>query len=116
MQTNNVTNSKLIDKLEQLATEAETMMVLGYDLKNEIREALRQLQPTYFKTLREAGRAYIATASNRELRGTLIEMRGDKAAANFRTRLNGDPEQRRGRRHPVNGQARVHGNGAHSAV
>ena len=59
----------------------------------------------------------MASVSNAQLRRDLIEARGERSAANFRTRLNGDLEAIAGRRHPVNGAARVaNGNGARSAV
>jgi hypothetical protein len=111
-----VTAPSLGDKLERLIEEFTSFMVLGHQLREQTRTVLEEIAATQTGAdLRKAGRAYLANASSHELREALIEARGAKAAANFRTKLNSDLEQHRGRRHPINGRAHV-GNGTHSAV
>jgi hypothetical protein len=110
-------STDLVAQLRFLNSEVTALLILAHRLAEQIRWTIGFVEPPADgPALREAGRRYLATASNAELRRALIEVRGSKAAANFRTRLNSDLEARNGRRHPVNGQARVHDNGAGTAL
>ena len=112
-----VAGRDLVGKLEALLGSSTSLMLLGYELKEEIRETLAEVERLAEASApREVARRYMATAPQAEIRATLIEARGSKAAANFRTRLNSDLEARNGRRHPAAGTPRVptNGDGAHA--
>jgi hypothetical protein len=82
------------------------------ELRAQLRETLAALRS--LKARRAAALEYLATAESAKLRKDLIAARGAQSAATFRTKLNADLEQRRGRRHPANGSPMdpTHGNGA----
>jgi hypothetical protein len=113
MMTGSITDLILARKLEDLLRETTSLMTLGHQLSVQIREVLEEVTaPPSGEALRRAGRAYLAAATNREIREVLLKTRGAKSTANLRTRLNGDLERRNGRRHGIGGHARV-GNGVH---
>lgn len=100
-----------VSKLKAILENSTSLMMLGYELKEETRAALAQLEPpAEGPALRKAALHYMAITSNAQLRRDVIEARGERSAANFRTRLNTDLETLAGKRHPVAGHARV-GNG-----
>jgi hypothetical protein len=102
--------------LRDLKSEAASLLILAHQLGNKIETTLAGIELSNPRpTLRETAIAYMAAAPSARLRADLIEARGARAAANFRTRLNGDLEQLAGRRHPVNGRAHV-GNGNGTAL
>jgi hypothetical protein len=116
---NKVTLNGGLGKMEALLARTSSLATLASRLHSEVREAFEALEIAQAANLREAGRRYLATASNRELRQDLIAARGGRAAAHLRTKLNSDLEMRRGRRHPVSGSPLVSNgsNGsAHHAV
>jgi hypothetical protein len=107
-----VTSLDLNGKLQALRRETGALTLRNYELGNRIDAMLAQIdrEPNRAE-LRAAGRVYLSTVSNAELREDLILARGAVSAAHLRTRLNGDLEQRRGRRHPAAGTPRVPTNG-----
>ena len=107
----------VVHQLSTLNSELSALLILAYKLAEETRGALARIEPPEGPELREAGLRYLATVSNAQLRRDVIKARGERSAAHLRTRLNGDLEAIAGRRHPINGQARVvNGNGAHDAA
>jgi hypothetical protein len=108
-------SSDIHGQLDDLKSEVVALLILAHRLSEQIRGTIAQIEPpAKGPALRDAALAYMAQASNAEVRATLIQARGERGAAVFRTKLNSDLEALAGRRHPVAGRAQVTGNGVHA--
>jgi hypothetical protein len=115
-----VVHSLLADKLGGLAKQTSWLLGLAQHLHITTSVAsnlLHNIELPEPESDRTVAIRWLASASNREVREALIAARGRRSACVMRTKLNGDLEEERGRRHPTNGRPRINGNGnAHASA
>ena len=108
----------VVAQLKNLNDDSAALLMLVQRHGEQIDAVLALIEPPADgPAMRKIALRYMRGVSNAQLRRDVIEARGERGAACFRTKLNSDLEALAGRRHPVAGQARVNGNGsAHSAA
>ena len=106
-----VADRDLVGKLEALLENSTSLLLLGYELKEQVREAMALIElPADGTALRQAALRYMAGVSNAQLRRDLIEARGKRSASCYATKMRGDLKAR------SNGHAHANGAGAAHAA